>query len=651
MRAAPVLLMLLVLPASTPAAEQPPATVDPVVALGGHETTGAAPGYVEDRVCGTCHAALHASYQDVGMARSFASAANAERIEAFGEVFHHAPSDRHYQIVEDGEGLLFRRWQLDTAGERINEVELPVAWVLGSGNRTRSYLHRNDAGELFMLPIGWYSEDGIWEMSPGFEAPDHPGLQRQVQRQCMFCHNAYPEVPAGTDVHWGEQRFPEALPEGTGCQRCHGPGADHVRAAATTADAEAIRGAIVQPARLEPHLRDSVCFQCHMLPSIAVVGARRFGVTDYGYRPGEPLDDYLLHVEVRREGLDRADDFEINHHGYRFFQSRCYQESAGAFGCIACHDPHVKPASATFRTESSAVCRDCHERPGALHPATVDLGAATCVDCHMPTRRTRDVVHVTMTDHRIARGPFDADTLVAPRAAESPAVTEIALLPFGELPDEPTAATYRAVAALRAGRSVAAALRTLEAVLPPVPAGDPTAHLDLARGHLQSGRFVDAARTARAILREHPTLHTAHSLLGIALLGEGRTELAIGSLERALTLQGEPETRFNLALAQLRAGAYADAEATLDATIAERPTMARAWRYKGLLARGRRDAAAARSALERAVTLEPNDLGAQQDLVDLLREAGDLDEARRRLAHANRLLERLQAGGPAGDAM
>lgn len=630
-----LLCLLMLLPALATAAPAP--EVDPVALLGGHETTGAAAGYVEDRVCGTCHAALHASYQEVGMARSFAAAANAERIEDFGEVFHHAPSDRHYQVVENGEGLLFRRWQLDAAGARINEIELPIAWVLGSGNRTRSYLYRAPAGELFMLPIGWYSEDGIWEMSPGFENATHQGVTRRIKRECMFCHDAFPEVDAGSDVHWGEQRFPETLPEGTGCQRCHGPGAEHVRTAATSSSSEAIRGAIVNPARLPPHERDSVCFQCHMLPSIAAVGARRFGRADYGFRPGEALDDYILHVEVRRDGLAREDDFEINHHGYRFFQSRCYQESAGAFACISCHDPHSKPASAEIRAASSAVCLDCHAQPEALHASADVIARETCVDCHMPRRRTRDVIHVTMTDHLIAPGPFDREALVAPREAEHPAVTEIDLLPFGAVPEDATARAYTAAAALRAGRNIPSAVETLEAALPELEGDAVEARLDLGRGYLQLGRSADTVDTMRALVAEHPDVHAAHSLLGIALLAQGRTDDAVQALERALALQVDPETRFNLALARIRAGDRRRAEEDLDAAIAERPTLARAWRYKALLARARGDDDTARRALERAVALEPNDLSAQQDLVDFLRSTGDVAEARRRLMHANHL--------------
>ena len=60
-----------------------------------------------------------------------------------------------------------------------------------------------------------------------------------------------------------------------------------------------------------------------------------------------------------------------------------------------------------------AVCTGCHNTPATLHGVDVQLGDRTCVTCHMPSRRTRDVINVTMTDHRIATGPFDLDALVS----------------------------------------------------------------------------------------------------------------------------------------------------------------------------------------------------------------------------------------------
>ena len=245
--------------------------------IGARATEGAAAGYVEDQVCGTCHADLYASYQHVGMSQSLRAPGNQAPMEHFGDEFYDQTLDRYYQFIERGEDIVFRRYQRDRTGEEINLLEIPVAWVVGSGNRARSYLYRTDWGEMFLLPVGWYSEDSKWEMSPGFEFANHPGITRSVPRKCMFCHNAYPEVPAGSDAPWVGDTFPETLPEGTGCQRCHGPGADHIQSALSGNEVTVTRSRIVNPAKLTPELRDSVCFQCHMLPSASLTGAHRFG--------------------------------------------------------------------------------------------------------------------------------------------------------------------------------------------------------------------------------------------------------------------------------------------------------------------------------------------------------------------------------------
>ena len=52
----------------------------------------------------------------------------------------------------------------------------------------------------------------------------------------------------------------------------------------------------------------------------------------------------------------------------------------------------------------SDACRQCHAE---AFEASVSAGrhtvAAECVSCHMPKRRTEDVVHAVMTDHWIQR--------------------------------------------------------------------------------------------------------------------------------------------------------------------------------------------------------------------------------------------------------
>ena len=602
---------------------------DQLSVLDARATEGAAPGYVEDRVCARCHAQIYESYQHVGMAQSFRRASTAAPMEDFGREYYHEPSQRYYQILERDGGLIFRRYQHDKNGSDINDIEIPVAWVVGSGNRARSYLYQTDWGELYMLPLGWYSETESWGMSPGFEAANHPGISRRIQRECMFCHNAFPEVPEGTDAPFQMQIFPENLPEGTGCQRCHGPGADHINTLLGGGEITAIRDAIVNPGTLPADRRDSVCFQCHMLPSASVIGVRRFGRGVYSFRPGEKLSDYLVNVVAAEQDVADIDRFEINHHGYRLFQSSCYQKSQGKLGCISCHNPHVKPESSTFRESVSEVCTGCHNNLATLHGVDVELGDRACVTCHMPSRRTRDVINVTMTDHRIATGPFDFDALIRPFEKENPAITRIEIFPLGDTPFDNEAEAYRMIAAIRAGHSVNSAVERLEQVSQGGEYADSTHLIELATAQYTAGQYEAAEATARQIIEADDESHAAYNVLGISLMSQNLRSESVEMLKRSLELQPDPEAHFNLAVAYIRYNQLDLADEQLDAAIELRPYMAVGWKYKAqiLLARGERHEA--RDALIRSLQLEPRDLSVYNALITLLLQMGDNNEAER----------------------
>ncbi len=364
--------------------------------LGFPVSTGAAAGYVDDKACAVCHNDLYQSYQSVGMAMSFKSATLENTLADYNaKPLFHAASQRYYQMQLVGQDIVFKRYQHDADGNMINFVEQKVHWFLGSGNKVRSYLYQTENGQLFLLPIDWYSETKKWQMHPGFEAKNHQGLLREVSRECMFCHNAFPQVETGSDIAWKPPIFPKDLPHGTGCQRCHGPGAKHMGRALDVASSESIKAAIINPARLPAQQRDSVCFQCHLLPSGAIVGQRRFERPVYSFRPGEILNDYLLHVDVVDSELAKEDRFEINHHGYRFLQSECFQKSAGQLACISCHDPHKKVSQEDRAEHFSAVCKSCHTPHEAKTSEDVS-NSNDCTACHMPKRRTQDVVHAAL---------------------------------------------------------------------------------------------------------------------------------------------------------------------------------------------------------------------------------------------------------------
>lgn len=639
----------------SPATNEPPPTPDPLASLGHEVTSGAAPGYVSSDVCGLCHQDLYLSYREVGMARSFyrpaTAAARGRVIEDFAAPpYFHEPSRRYYRI-ERGEGgaLTFRRWQLDEAAQPIHELDIPVDWILGSGNHSRVYLFRSEMGELRQLPLAWYSQEGgHWAMAPGYDRPDHDGVTRRVRRECMFCHNGYPDVPAGSDAWEAPHTYPEELPEGTGCQRCHGPGAEHVRRALSRggprgrsedSTPEAIRAAIVNPGRLEPALRDSVCYECHMQPSVALPGVRRFGRGDYSFRPGELLDGFRVQMDPVEEGRAPEDLFEINHHPYRLEQSPCFQASGGALSCLTCHDPHRKVPAQERATHYRAACMECHD--DLDHPAlpeAVDVAASDCTACHMPLRRTEDVVHVLMTDHRITRKPPPAEELLAPREEWDPVIVGLDFLYPERAPEGAEAEVYRALAALRAGQG-ASALDHLAANLPRsgIEAAEPW--LELGQKQLSLGRLMDAETTFRRVLERDPGSLLAREWLAVALHGTGREAEAIALLRGVLEEEPDrPEPRYNLGLFLLARSSVADEAGTVEEAadhlrrVTElRPVHADAWQHLGTALLALRRPSEAADALRRALAADPAHTRAYLRLADALLALDQAGEAERYL--------------------
>jgi Tfp pilus assembly protein PilF len=607
-------------------------------------TTGAAPGYVPDALCGRCHSELAQAFREVGMGRSFFRPRPADRIEDLtGARVVHEPSGQVLEMAEQGDRLVFRRYQQAADGQPIHLLELPVDWVLGSGNHARTYLYRTPGGELYQLPLAWYSQEGRWGMAPGFDRPDHDGVTRRVRRECMFCHNAYPEVPAGSDAYDQPPWFPEELPEGIGCQRCHGPGAAHVdRALGGLAPLAEVRSTIVNPGRLAPELRDDVCNGCHLQPSVALPGVRRVSRGDYSFRPGEPLADYLVQVDVEEEDRRREDRFEINHHAFRLRQSRCFTATAGKLSCLTCHDPHRKVAPARRRDHYRAACLSCHREAecglahGGPEPA-VDRG--DCVSCHMPQRRPTDVVHVIMTDHRIGRRPAVPDPL-APLPETDPVLTGVSLLEPQRVPPGDEGEIYRALAVVRTGVSPAA-VEHLGKLLAGRPIPPPTVLLDLISAQLRLRQPARALATSERFLAAHPGHPLAREWRALALAGLGRTREAVAALEELLPAAPDrPELRFNLGGLLLAAGRPAAALSQLEAAVALRPNLAAAHFHRGNAHAALEAWAPAAEAYRKALALDPTHTDAYRGLTRALAASGQGALALRYLRHGLRAAHR-----------
>jgi tetratricopeptide (TPR) repeat protein len=538
----------------------------------------------DSRSCAECHAAIWETYQRTGMARSFSRTAPTS-----STTFYHRASDTYFAMAEH-DGRWFQQQYQMVAGKQANFSEKSVDLTLGSGNHARTFLHRADSGELIELPLGWYAEKGgVWAMNPGYDRPDHEGVRRRIGYDCMFCHNAYPEIPAGS----GPRSAPvyRSIPEGIDCQRCHGDGREHVELARRNAPRDEIWGAILNPARLSPERQLDVCMQCHLettsspLPNSIV----RYEREPFSYRPNEPLGDFIVHFD--RTAKD--DRFEINSSAYRLRQSACFLKSEGRMACTTCHNPHDVQHGEQATQHYNSVCKSCHGQ--AEHTRS-----GNCVECHMPKRRTDDVVHAAMTDHLIQRRRPTRDLLA-------------------EMQEKPPA-LYR-------GEVIA--------YDPPQP-GD----LYLAVAQVAEGANLSAgiARLSAAIQKYKPEVAEYDLQLGDALQKEDRALEAIRVYERAL--QREPDSRAaseRLALAFSATKQYARAELTLKQVLGGSARDGSVWTQLGsvYLAEGKR--ADALAAFERAVTAEPDLAEAHNSLGVMLLESSDMPPAEEAFREAIRI--------------
>jgi hypothetical protein len=127
--------------------------------------------------------------------------------------------------------------------------------------------------------ITWYSRKQKWDLSPCYEK-DNLHFERFIKPACLFCHSNRFDHVAGTENRY---RPPNFMGHAIGCERCHGPGELHVRTPERLSDEPPN---IVNPARLQPALREAVCQQCYLQGDIRIVRAGR-SLSDY--RPGLPL--------------------------------------------------------------------------------------------------------------------------------------------------------------------------------------------------------------------------------------------------------------------------------------------------------------------------------------------------------------------------
>jgi len=560
------------------------------------------------------------------MGRSFAAATPAvlnKEDFARSNTFLHKPSDRLYQMIRRGDRLFQRRSQKGSNGAETNVVEREIHYVMGSGHHARSYISRDTVGRLVELPIAWYpSKGGYWAMSPAYDRPDHSDFRRRISFQCMFCHNGYPAYPAGVQPNESDPTFPEKLPEGIDCQRCHGPGGSHVAAAQQpSADKSKLHSSILNPARLPVDRQMEVCMQCHLESTSFPLPAmlHRFDRGPFSYDPAEPLEKFVLHFDHAR-GLGREGKFEIVSAAYRLRQSACFLRSNGKLQCTTCHNPHDQ-------RELKPSCRNCHASLAKSHPAGND-----CVSCHMPKRRTEDVVHAVMTDHLIQRHRPAGD-LLAMRAErhEVEGVSyqgEVTLLYPQSLPAPAERDLYLATAQVIQKSNIKTGLPQLEAAIVKHKPVHAAFYYHAGQAHHDEGRRSRAIQFYEQAIERDSRYAPALIALSAARIEEGQAERAVEALVRVRSMHpNDPVVLHELGRAQIAAGRAANGIATLRQAVQQRSDVPQIHNTLGgaLFENGNpRDA---ERSFREAIRHQPDYAEAHTNLGNALAALGDLPQA------------------------
>jgi len=242
--------------------------------------------------------------------------------------------------------------------------------VIGSGRKGQTYLYwEND--KLFQLPVSYYTPDKNWCNSPGYPT-NYVKFNRPVVGACIECHGTY----ADTKVKDGTTYFNKIV-YGVDCERCHGPGAEHV-AFHTAYPQEKTAQHIIGIKRLSHQQRLDACAMCHS-------GFRKEIQPAFSYTVGQRLDDYSIANPV-------TDSMDVHGNQYGLLtSSKCFKKSA-EMDCSSCHNVHTNEVNSPLTF--SQRCISCHNSNGVtcgIKPTRDLVLENNCVDCHMPLLESKKI--------------------------------------------------------------------------------------------------------------------------------------------------------------------------------------------------------------------------------------------------------------------
>lgn len=583
------------------------------------------PGYVGVAACAECHAERAVGFRSTRHFRaSVPPAGTTAPGFAPGKGFHPTRDPNvHFEMERRAGDLVVTGVRRAPDGEQKSEYQVGLVYGAG-GARDEMYFAWQD-DRLVQLPVGWLHPQACW----GNVVDRVEG--REVTPNCLQCHTTWAAHVPGTV---NQYRRDDLLP-GVTCERCHGPGREHVEHHRAHPNDPA--HAVVHPGRLDRERAMDLCAQCHT--NVRARGA------PFSYRPGEPLDSSFRVVRPRF-----TEDDIVGNQVRSLRESRCFQGSS--MTCTTCHDPHRPENPADVR----GTCRACHQ-PAACKeqprlPAEV---RGDCTACHMPPRVWMNVFFHTAgdqyvpvaarTDHRIGVYPEARQAAVlaglrsradaASRAAADRLAADLGAHWLRVAAERQRAGRFRAEIgavreALRVRPDDATRRRLREAVAR-------QSDFDALRSTLDPRQPEAAVPTLKRLLDIRPDYAAGHSQLGAVYASLGKRDEAVDHLEAVA--RHDPDDASGLSL--LAWMEYVDGRPESAVALSARaneiePGSAKIHYQWGLALLQLRRWGEAGNHFSAALALRPRHAGASRGLSEAVREQGQTAEAVRHARQAVR---------------
>jgi predicted CXXCH cytochrome family protein len=291
-----------------------------------------------------------------------------------------------------------------------------IALVYGSLWKQR-YL-KKVGDDYFPFPAQWDVTHRKWKpyfAKEDWWAPLYPAdnFQRPTGALCDGCHSVNYDIRTKTVTEWN-----------VGCERCHGPGSEHVN--------HPLVDNILNPARMDYVRASDVCIQCHSQGRpLANPIAGKYYDWPVGYDAAKKLSDYWK-LEEHTLGETTFTHFadgtahKNRMQGNDFIASQMYTHGVT---CFTCHDVHGTDQPANLRKPASSLCLDCHSAGSPDGPHAPSLAQHThhvagstgseCIACHMPKiAQTIGDVNVRSHTFRFV-SPALSETLKIPNACNA----------------------------------------------------------------------------------------------------------------------------------------------------------------------------------------------------------------------------------------